>query len=114
MRSEEGRGFRKEGDGGEGEKEGKKDAQKVLSYYSATEPPQPTRLTPDQAPPKSQIQTDNGQDRLEIGSSKQGSSMCLAVLGSVSVAGSPVRKHTGQLEIITFKIPKTILNLTIM
>ena len=30
LRSEEGEGFRKEGDGGEGEKEGKKDAQKVL------------------------------------------------------------------------------------
>ena len=31
LRSEEGEGFRKEGDGGEGEKKGKKDAQKVLS-----------------------------------------------------------------------------------
>ena len=32
MRSEEGGGFRKEGDGGEGKKKkGKKDAQKVLS-----------------------------------------------------------------------------------
>ena len=30
MRSEEGGGFRKEGDGGEGKKKGKKDAQKVL------------------------------------------------------------------------------------
>ena len=30
MRSEEGEGFRKEGDGGEGEKKGKEDAQKVL------------------------------------------------------------------------------------
>ena len=31
LRSEEGEGFRKEGGGGAGEKEGKKDAQKVLS-----------------------------------------------------------------------------------
>ena len=33
LRSEEGEGFKKEGDGGEGEKEGKKDAQKVLRKY---------------------------------------------------------------------------------
>ena len=32
MRSEEGEGFRKEGDGGAGKKKGKKDAQKVLRY----------------------------------------------------------------------------------
>ena len=33
LRSEEGGGFRKEGDGGEGEKKGKKDAQKVLRLF---------------------------------------------------------------------------------
>ena len=42
LRSEEGGGFRKEGDGGEGEKKGKKDAQKVLRYLGVTKYPDGT------------------------------------------------------------------------
>ena len=79
----------------------------VVTLLPSHGPPRPTRPTPNQAPPKSQTPADvrsflvifdrfrpilvkNGQNRLEIGSSKGGLLNVSAVWGEGSVAGSQV------------------------